>query len=115
VIAFLFDEHVDPALVRGLHREEANLDILEARLALGGEPDEALIERATHEGRVLVTRDLNTLVGTAYARVEAGMPTCGVLVLRQDALLGVLIRDLLLVAQASEAEDWADRVTFVPL
>ena len=36
--------------------------------------DPAVLEWATQQGRILLTRDVNTMVGFAYERVEAGLP-----------------------------------------
>lgn len=112
---FLFDEHIDPAIVRGLLREDETLDIVETRLELGGTSDESLIEWCTEQNRLLVTRDVNTLVGAAYKRIEEGVPTCGVIVLRQGASLRSIIQDLLLLAKASNVDEWANQILYLPL
>jgi predicted nuclease of predicted toxin-antitoxin system len=69
-VKFLFDEHIDPAIVRGLLREDETLEIVEARLEHSGMPDENLIEWCSQHGYLLITRDVNTLVGAAYQRIE---------------------------------------------
>jgi Domain of unknown function (DUF5615) len=40
---FVFDEHIDPRIARGLQRA-ASVDIVEARLELTGMPDPDLLE-----------------------------------------------------------------------
>jgi predicted nuclease of predicted toxin-antitoxin system len=114
-VKFLFDENIDPATVRGLLREDASLDVVQARLEHGGTSDEFLIEWSTKQNCLLVTRDVNTLVGFAYKRVEEGVPTCGIIVLRQEASLRSIIQDLLLLAKASEADEWVNQVIYLPL
>ncbi len=111
---FLFDEHIDPALARGLLREDDTLDIVEARLEHHGESDENLIEWCTQHNYLLVTRDVNTLIGFAYQRIKESIPTCGVIVLRQQSNLGSLIQDLLLLARASEVSEWQNQVIYLP-
>jgi hypothetical protein len=112
---FLFDEHIDPAIARGVQRLKSDLTIVLASVELAGTADPDLLEYATQNKCILVTRDVNTLVGFAYERIAAGTYTEGVFVLRQDVSVGLIIRDLLLVAEASQLEEWANLITFIPL
>jgi hypothetical protein len=82
---------------------------------LSSTPDPALLEYATSQGCILITRDVNTLVGFAYERIAEETYTEGVFVLRQNASLGQIIQDLLLIAEASTLEEWANLITFIPL
>ena len=112
---FLLDEHIDPAIARGLLRLDSRLEILEARQVMPGTPDPELLEWAAQNGYILVTRDINTLVGDAYERIEAGIQTEGVLVVRWNTSIGEVIRELWLILSNSEASEWANQVTYIPL
>lgn len=115
---FLTDEHIAPALVRGLRRVLPEVDILELRLTdpfLKGRPDPEVLDYAAQEGRILVTRDVSTVPDYAYARVQRGEAMPGVFIWRRRASLGEVMEDLLLMVRASDAEEWVDRVVYLPL
>lgn len=112
---YVLDEHINPAIVRGLLRANPNLEVVQVSQQFSGMADPELIEWATINGYVLVTRDVNTLVGFAYERIAQGIHTEGVFVLRQDASFGGIITDLLLIAASSERTEWANQVIYIPL
>ena len=51
----------------------------------------------------------------AYARVGAGEPMAGLLLAHQRTPLAPIIEDLHLIWASSEAEEWVNRVEFLPL
>lgn len=112
---YLMDEHINPAIVRGLLRANPELEIVQASKTHIGTPDPELIEWATVNDYLLVTRDVNTLVGYVYERITAGIHTEGIFVLRQEATIGEVVQDLLLIAATSQAEEWANQVIYIPL
>ena len=67
------------------------------------------------DGRVVVITGGGGGLGRAYARLAAGQPMAGVLVAPQRAAAGAVVDDLELIAAVSAPEDWAGRVTFLPL
>jgi hypothetical protein len=111
------DEDVHDDIIRGLRRREPALDIVRVvDVGLGHTPDPLILEWAAREGRVLITGDLNSMVGFALGRVQAGLPMPGVLALKENVGIGRVIDDILLVAQcytADEMKDWA--VLYIPL
>ncbi len=70
---------------------------------------------AAGQGRVVLTHDVQTMVGYAYDRVRAGRPMPGVVALPEDAPAGPAVEDLLLVVGASFEGELEDRVIFLPL
>jgi predicted nuclease of predicted toxin-antitoxin system len=80
---FLFDEPIDPAIARALLRLKPELTIILTSIELPGTSDSELLEYATSNKGILVTRDVNTLLGFAYRRIVAEIHTEGVFVLRQ--------------------------------
>ncbi|MBS3968142.1 MAG: DUF5615 family PIN-like protein [Truepera sp.] len=113
---FLTDEHIPPALVRGLLRERPDLDITEVRKTeLVGKPDPLILERAAAEGRILITRDVSTMPDYAYARVKAGLPMPGVFIWQRKASIGEVLESLLLLTAASQEEEWDQQVIYIPL
>jgi hypothetical protein len=78
-------------------------------------PDPELLDRATALGRVLFSQDADLLV-EATRRQRAGIAFAGVLYAHQQRMtVGQCVHDLLLIAQAGEPADFADRVTYLPL
>jgi hypothetical protein len=54
-------------------------------------------------------------VPCAEDRLKAGMPMTGLILVRQTAALGQVIDDLVLVAEATTAEEWKGTILFLPL
>lgn len=116
MVRFLADEDFNNDLLRALRRRRPGVDLVRVQdVGLSGRPDPAVLAWAADQGRVLLTHDVATLVGHALARLGVGAPMAGVLVAPQAAPAGTVIDDLELIAEVSTADDWAARVTFLPL
>lgn len=112
----LADENVRGAIVRGLLRHYPDLDLVRVQdVGLRTADDPTVLAWAAHEGRVVLTQDEETLIGYAYERVSAGLPMPGVIEVRQDVPLGVVIADLLLLLQTSLPDEWEGQVLYIPL
>src|SRR5687768_7109667 len=99
MLRLLSDEDVHDDILRGLRRREPALDIVRAvDVGLGQTPDPLILEWAAGNQRVLITGDLNTMVGFAWARVQSGEPLPGVLALLENIGIGPILNDILLVA-----------------
>jgi len=78
-------------------------------------PDSELLDRASALGPVLFTHDVG-FMREAAARQDGGVHFVGVAYARQRRVsLGECIRDLELIAQASQPEEWVRRVEYLPL
>lgn len=111
----LTDEHVPPALTRGLRRALDEVDVLELRHTdLLGADDSEVLDFAAQKGRILITRDASTVPDFAFERLNQGKVMPGVFIWRRRAALGAVLDDLILVVQASEAEEWRDKVVYLP-
>jgi hypothetical protein len=84
-------------------------------IGLRGASDDAVLASAAEAGRVLLTHDSSTLIGRAFARIEAGGRMPGVLVVSQSVPVGAVIDDLVLVVECSSNEEWLDQVRYLPL
>ena len=112
---FLTDEHVPPALARGLRHALRKVDVLELRHTdLLGAGDPQVLEFSAREGRILITQDTSTIPDFAFGRMRQGELLPGVFIWRRRAALGAVLDDLVLTVQASEAEEWRDRVVYLP-
>ena len=115
-VRFLADENFDHRIVNGLQRRVPNLDITTVQqVGLRTLDDPTVLEWAAREGRILLTHDLATMKDFAYERVVAGVPMPGVFEIPEHLPIAVAIQDLLLIAGASEPDDWKDAVRYLPL
>jgi hypothetical protein len=64
---------------------------------------------------IVVSHDVNTLREVAYTRLAAGLPMAGLLLAHQRTPVADIIESLLLIWAASEAEEWAGHVEFLPI
>jgi hypothetical protein len=110
------DADVDGDVVRGLLRASPGLDLARVQDAgLRQAADQEILEWAASEGRVLISRDRNTMIGFAYERVKAGLSMPGLLALRRDVPIGRAIEDVLLIEQCHDEGELADQVIYIPL
>ena len=116
MLRLLSDEDVHEDIIRGLRRRERNLDIVRAVDAgLDHTPDPTILEWTANHDRILITGDLSTMVGFAWARVMSGQSMPGVLALLENRAVGRVIDDILLVAMCYAPEEITDQVLFIPL
>jgi predicted nuclease of predicted toxin-antitoxin system len=94
---------------------EPELDVIRlSAVGLATAPDEVVLAWAAQEGRILLTHDAKTLLPLAYARVAAGLPMPGVIVVRQRGARRAVIDDLCLLLSASSPDEWDGRVERLP-
>lgn len=116
MLRFVTDEDFDASIVRGLKRRLPNVDILDVRtVGLRSAVDPDILEWAAREERVIVTHDVNTMVGFADERVRSGRHHTGVIKVPQKLAIGRAIEELEYIAQIATAADLRDRVLHLPL
>ena len=116
MIRFLADENFNGKILRGVRRERPDADVLRVQdTTIYKAPDPEVLEWAAREGRVLLTHDIETMVGFANERIATGLSMPGVIAARDTLTIGQVIDDLLLILGASEMSDWDSRVVFLPL
>lgn len=64
---------------------------------------------------MLFTHDVNTMTAHAYQRIKDGEPMPGLFAVPRDVPVGIVIEDLLLIAEYGSEEDWQGRVFYLPL
>ena len=115
MLRLLTDENIHGGIVRGLLRQNPELDIVRVQdVGLRTTDDVTLLRWAALENRIIVTKDRNTLIGLAYERVKAEQPMPGILVLPTVARIGEIIDAILLADAASTPDEWLNRVMFLP-
>ncbi len=116
MIRLLADENFNGRLLRGLRRERPDIDLLRVQdTPIYQADDPQVLEWAAQENRLLLTHDIETMVGFANDRIAAGLPMPGVIAARDRLPMGQVIEDLLLIIDASEMSEWDNKVTFLPL
>jgi hypothetical protein len=94
------DENFNNDIVRGVLRRNPRVDVVRIQDAgLSGAGDEAVLEWAAREGRVLLTHDVSTLTRYAYDRINAGLRMPGVFEVTRAVRVATAIEDILLLAE----------------
>src|SRR5438552_2512590 len=96
-IRFLFDECIDPDLIDALVRREPTVDVQRVGwpgAPPSGTPDPQVLIAAEAEGRMLVSKDRQTMPGHITAHFVAGAHTHGVAMLRNGFSMGTLADEL---------------------
>lgn len=102
-------------IVRAVLRRDSNADFQSAAEAgLRGLDDLAVLALAAEQGRILVTHDHKTM-RHHFATFVMSNTSPGVLVIRQKVPVVVAAESLLEVLGASEADEWANRIAYLPL
>ena len=107
------DVHVPQAITDQLRRR--GVDVLTANEDGANDlPDDALLERARVMGRLLFTQDVRFRAMAEQWQREK-RPFAGLLVGHQlGGTIGQFVRDLELIAHASEPQEWANAVEWLP-
>ena len=115
-VRFQADADLDGRVLRGLKRAAPEIDIRSAADAyLAGIPDIEVLRRVAEEGRVLVSQDRRTMPVYFRQYVNSGAKSAGVILLRERVSIAAAIEELVLVWSASEADEWINRLVWIPL
>ena len=82
--------------------------------SLSGKPDYEVLEIAASQDRVLVTHDRKTMPD-AFGVFVTRRQSSGVLIVPQSLPVVVAIEELLMVWTASDAEEWTNMISPIPL
>lgn len=112
----LADENFNHHIVRAVRRQRPGIDLVTAQDArLGAMSDPELLQWAAERGRVVLSHDVQTLVGFAYDRVANGLAMPGVIIVRDAFNVGRVVDDLLIIIECSLQEEIEGHVRYVPL
>jgi Domain of unknown function (DUF5615) len=114
MLPLLSDEDVHGAITAGLRQHFVGLDVVRVQeIGLLHAPDPIILERAAAEGRVLFTRDRNTMTAHARDRIRLGLRMAGLIVLAEDIRIGKAIQDLGTLAQAGNPGELDGQIVFL--
>jgi len=116
MIRFLADADLNEGIVVGCLRREPTMDFLTANEAdLEGVPDPAVLALASEQDRILVSHDFQTMPRHFGDFLQAGDSTPGVLLVPQYLPIGEAVDELVLIWNASDADEWENRILGIPL
>ncbi|MBO0723136.1 MAG: DUF5615 family PIN-like protein [Blastocatellia bacterium] len=114
-IRFQADYDFNGEVVEGLLRREPVIDIKSGHAAmLEGILDQVVLEKAAGENRILVTHDHRTMPHN-FAEFISQHESPGVFIIPQHLSISEAIEELLLIWSCSEAEEWINRILYLPL
>jgi len=112
-VRLYMDEHVPRAITAALRRR--GVDVLTAQDdGRQHTPDPEILDRATQLGCVAFTLD-HDFLKEATRRQRSGKAFGGVIFAPSSVTIGACVRDLELLAKASDSEEWRNRVEYLPL
>ncbi|PZV00502.1 MAG: hypothetical protein DCF32_17450 [Leptolyngbya sp.] len=112
-IALYMDVHIPQAITNQLRRR--SIDVLTAFDDEAQElPDDQLLSRVAQLNRVLFTQDIRFRVLAETWQIE-GKPFSRLIYGYQlGGTIGQFVKDLELIAKASEPDDWKNTVEYIP-
>lgn len=116
-IKFLLDENISPRLKVAITRLNPNIDVLRVgdinTLPLGTlDPDVLLYLH--HSQRLLVTDNRTSMPEHLEEHWSKGFRIWGLLWTRSEISLGTIAEFLHLIWEVTEAEEWYDRLDWIP-
>jgi hypothetical protein len=114
-VCFQADADFNQNIVRAVRRRAPAIDFQTAHEAgLHGLDDQAVLAHAAREGRLLVSHDRRTMP-SHFANFTATRTSAGVFLISQNLSIMQAVEDLILIWEASEAEEWVNRLDSLPL
>jgi Domain of unknown function (DUF5615) len=119
-VAFLVDENVPASVVPAVLSREPSIRIpqvgVDPTVPPKGTLDPDLLAFAEAEGFALVTFDKDTMPGHIGDHLASGKHTLGVFIFPDGNSLspGRIADELIIVWVASQAEEWIDRIEYLP-
>jgi uncharacterized protein DUF5615 len=114
-IKFQADADFNHTIIHALQRCEPAMDFQTADEAqIGGLSDPEVLAVAAGEGRILVSHDHHTMP-VHFANFIATQQSPGVFLLAQDLLIRIAVEELVMIWEASGAEEWLNTLQYLPL
>jgi hypothetical protein len=114
-VRFQADADLDQRIVSALLRREPSLDFQTASAAnLAGREDPEVLAIAASAGRVLVSHDLRTMP-KHFSTFVLNQTSPGLIVIPQRMSIAAAAEDLLVVWLLTDAQEWVNRISILPL
>ncbi len=112
----LADENFNGDILKGLRRVMPDADIVRAQdIEIYQASDPELLEWAAQTNRIVLTHDVQTLIGFAYERVKQGLPMPGVIVVANRLPVGQAIEEMSVMIGASTLDEFENQVKYIPI
>jgi hypothetical protein len=113
---FQADNDLRASIRTGALRREPTIDFQSAYAAkLEGVRDPDVLRLAATQGRILISHDENSMPGHFRDFLDGGSRSAGVFMAPQGAPTSTVIESILLIWIASQADEWVDRIVWLPL
>ena len=114
-IRFQTDADLNQVILLATLRREPAIDFQTAAAAgLAHRRDREVLAIEARDGRLVVTHDQKTMP-LHFAEFVTEQMSAGLLVIPQHLPVAAVVEDLLLIRFAAEAEEWTNRISFLPL
>lgn len=114
VVRFQADADLKQTIVTGVVRRQPKIDFQSANAAeLEGKQDSEVLMIAAQNNRVLVSHDRKTMP-TEFGKFIMSDSSSGVLILAQNLPISEAIDSLIIVWEASTAEEWVNQIMSIP-
>ncbi len=114
IIRFQADADLKQAIVTGTLRRQPKIDFQSANAAeLEGKKDSEVLAIAAQDGRVLVTHDRKTMPAE-FGKFIVSQTSSGILIVSQNLLVSDAIEAVILIWEASTAEEWVNQIMSIP-
>ena len=116
MVLFLADENFNNQIVRGILRQNPDIDIVRVQdVDLSGADDPTILAWAAQEERIVLTHDVATMTTFAYQRIQAKLSMPGLFEVSRRVSVGLAIEEIILIAECSIEGEWEGQVRFLPL
>ncbi|AFY82757.1 DUF5615 family PIN-like protein [Oscillatoria acuminata] len=114
-IRFQADVDLNHIIVKATLRRESLIDFQSAQTAnLDSLSDLEVLAVAARLGRVLVSHDRKTMP-LNFSEFITQTRSSGVIIIPQNISIRAAVEDIVLIWEASEAEEWINRIHILPL
>ena len=116
MLAFLADENFNNDIIRGVRRRVQKVNILRVQdVGLSGREDPAVLQWAAENSVAVLTHDVSTMTKYALDRIRLGQRMPGLFEAGRRVPVASVIDDIGLIATFSLDDEWAGRITYLPL
>jgi len=116
VLRFVADVCFNGSVFRALQRSNPHLDIVRAQdVGLNGATDPRVLAWAAEQGRLVLSHDVNTLIGFANDRTRSGQRMPGLIEVPRSMSIARAVEDILILADCSAEGECEGQIIFLPL
>ena len=114
---YLIDENISPKYRTQLLYQEPLLTVL--RIGDEGAParstqDPEILKWCEQHNFILVTKDPNTIPKHLSDHLVAGHHVPGIIIINSGVPMGTILDDLILIAGASDEDEYIDQIIYIP-